>query len=144
MKKDMDVQYLKHIQGAIKDIQHYTRDGKDAFFTDRKTQDAVIRKLEIIGEATIAPSLARGPRLDPIGEASKKIGADTKQKIGEIPWKDIAGARDVFIHGYFKVDLNEVWKTVTDDLPVLDRALQKYTNRIHLPVQREKDTDLER
>lgn len=126
MKKDMDVQYLKHIQGAIKDIQHYTRDGKDAFLADRKTQDAVIRKLEIIGEA------------------SKKIGADTKQKIGEIPWKDIAGARDVFIHGYFKVDLNEVWKTVTDDLPILDHTLQKYTNRIRLPVQHEKDTDLER
>lgn len=48
------------------------------------------------------------------------------------------------LHGYFKVYLNEVWKTVTDDLPVLDRALQQYTNRIRLPVQREKNTDLER
>ena len=67
--------YLEHIRDAIVDIEQYTSVGRDAFLTDRMRQDAVIRKLEIIGEAV------------------KRLGQDARNRRPEIPWKQIAGRR---------------------------------------------------
>lgn len=72
------------------------------FLGDIKTQDATIRALEILGEA------------------SKEISSDLKTRFSEIPWKSIAGQRDKLIHNYFGVNLDIVWGTITLDLPALE------------------------
>jgi uncharacterized protein with HEPN domain len=97
--------YLDHIRDAISDIQEYASVGRDIFMTDRMRQDAVIRKIEIIGEAV------------------KQLSSVTKDGRPEIPWKQIAGMRDRLTHHYFGVDLGLVWRVVERDLPVLKAAV---------------------
>lgn len=77
--------YLGHIRDAITDIEEYASAGRDAFMAERMRQDAVIRKLEIIGEAV------------------KQLSASTKERCPEIPWKQIAGMPDRLTHDYFAV-----------------------------------------
>lgn len=85
-----DVAYLSHIRDAARRIQDYTRDGQEAFMASTLIQDAVIRNLEIIGEATKA--------LSPV----------FRKQHPNIPWSSMAGMRDVLIHGYMGVDLKIV------------------------------------
>ena len=107
MKRDADF-YLRDILEAIKDIESFTRGAtEEKFRKDKKTQYAVVRSLEIIGEAV------------------KHIPADTKRASIHIPWSDIAGMRDIMIHEYFGVHVGIVWKTVTDDLPSLKKEIQE-------------------
>lgn len=98
--------YLGHIREAIRDIEQYGSVGRDAFMADRMRQDAVIRKLEIVGEAV------------------KKLSDDTRQRRSEIPWKQIAGMRDRLTHDYFGVDLGLVWVVVERELPTLKAAIE--------------------
>jgi uncharacterized protein with HEPN domain len=97
--------YLGHIRDAIDDIDEYTVVGRDAFMAERMRQDAVIRKLEIIGEAV------------------KQLSSTTKGRCPDIAWKQIAGMRDRLTHGYFGVDLLLVWRVVERDLPALKAAV---------------------
>ena len=92
--------YLLHALDAIDAIE-YTRDGRDAFFADRKTQDAVIRNVEVLGQAV------------------KGLSAETRAHDDSIPWRQIAGMRDKLIHEYFGVDLALVWDVVERQLPTL-------------------------
>ncbi len=101
MKKD-EV-YLLHIRDAIKRIESYTGDGKDAFLREPIIQDAVIRNLEIIGEA------------------AKNLSAAFRSENAEQPWSKISGMRDVLIHEYFGVRLETVWAVVSKRLPELKR-----------------------
>ena len=90
MKKEKA--YLQHILEAISDIEKFTENiTKERFFENKEKQYAVLRALEIIGEAT------------------KNLSKELKAKYREIPWKDIAGMRDKLIHEYFGVNLNLVW-----------------------------------
>lgn len=92
--------YLKDILAAIDDIEKFVQDMDfDAFQADDKTVSAVIRKLEIIGEAT------------------KGIPAEVRAGHSHIPWKEMAGMRDKLIHFYFGVDTALVWATITRRLP---------------------------
>jgi len=77
------------------------------FLQDTKTQDAVVRNLEVLGEA------------------AKCIPADVQQKNPGIPWAQIIGMRDRLIHGYFSVDPAIVWEIVTKELPELKEELEK-------------------
>jgi uncharacterized protein with HEPN domain len=104
--------YLWHIRDCIDRILDYTRDGKGAFLTDTKTQDAVIRNLEIIGEAV------------------KNISADLKSVYPDIPWQRIAGMRDRVIHEYFGVNLEIVWERVEQDVPELKRRVEVILNAL--------------
>lgn len=79
----------------------------DDFVKDDKTISAVIRKLEIIGEAV------------------KKIPNEIKQSYPQIPWKDMAGMRDKLIHEYFGVDSKRIWSTVKKDIPNLKSLFDK-------------------
>lgn len=97
--------YCLHIRDAIERVLAYTTEGKDAFLEDRKTQDAVVRNLEVIGEA------------------AKNISESLRATHPDIPWKRIAGMRDKMIHAYFGVDVRLVWEVVERDLPALHRRL---------------------
>ncbi len=100
--KDASV-YLKHIQDAIARIESYTAQGRKAFFDNTMVQDAVIRNLEVIGEAV------------------KQLPADLRQRHPRIPWRSITALRNVLIHEYFGVDLEIVWRVVQKRLPTLRR-----------------------
>lgn len=99
--------YLGHIRDAINDIKSYAAVGEAAFLADRMRQDAVIRKLEIVGEAV------------------KRISETTRASRPEIPWKQIAGMRDRLTHDYFGVDLDLIWRVVERDLQKLEAAINE-------------------
>jgi uncharacterized protein with HEPN domain len=103
--------YLLHAIDAIDAIQSYTVDGRDAFFADGKTQDAVIRNIEIIGQA-----------VNGISDGTRALEPD-------VPWRQIAGMRDKLIHEYFGVDLALVWDVVERELPVLRPQLEALNER---------------
>lgn len=96
-----DKVYLNHIRDAIMQIKSYTANGRDSFFNERIIQDAVIRNLEIIGEAV------------------KNLSPELRKGKPDVPWSRIAGMRDVLIHDYFGVDLKTVWDVVKNRLPDL-------------------------
>jgi uncharacterized protein with HEPN domain len=98
--------YLIHIKECIEKIEQYTKDGESLFSSDPKTQDAVIRNFEIIGEAV------------------KHLSEDTRQNVPQIPWRLFAGFRDVLIHQYEAINISEVWLTVTNDIPALKEAVR--------------------
>jgi uncharacterized protein with HEPN domain len=106
-----DENFIRHILGAIERIEAYTDNCTEAeFMNNFMIQDAVMRNLEIIGEA------------------AKKISIEMKDSIPQIPWKQIAGMRDKLIHDYFGVDLISVWSVVDSDLSVLKNYLLKRIN----------------
>jgi uncharacterized protein with HEPN domain len=103
--------YLGHVRDAIGRIERYT-EGLDAaaFASDEKTQDAVVRNLEIIGEA-----------LSNIRTRYPKFEADHP----ELPFGAAYGMRNVLAHGYFRVDLEIVWRTIREDLPELKTQVER-------------------
>lgn len=103
---DKDDTYRRYILDAIAKIEKYVNGMTyQQFAADDLVQDGVVRELEIIGES------------------AKRLSESFKANALKIPWKKVAGARDVLIHDYMSVDLEVVWKTVTDDLPSLKTAL---------------------
>ncbi len=105
---DEFLDYVEDIYKAMDDALTFIEgmNYKD-FLNDRKTVYAVIRTLEIIGEAT------------------KNIPSTVKSRYREIPWKDMTGMRDKMIHGYFGVDLKRVWSTINEDIPSLKPRFEK-------------------
>jgi uncharacterized protein with HEPN domain len=99
--------YLRHILDAIERIERYTSVGRDRFLAETHWQDATIRQLEIVGEAV------------------KRLSAETRNRMPTVPWKDIAGMRDFLIHDYFGVDLDTVWATSQTDVPALRLAVEE-------------------
>ncbi|HEX4956144.1 MAG TPA: DUF86 domain-containing protein [Thermoanaerobaculia bacterium] len=99
--------YLRHILAAIDKIERYVAVGYEEFLAQSHWQDAVIRQLEIIGEAV------------------KRLEAGTTARKPEIPWRAIAGMRDLLIHQYMGVDLNAVWEVPRNHLPALRRAVEE-------------------
>src|SRR3989338_5469356 len=112
MVKAKDEIYCKHILEAIRGIEDFIGSMSYAEFADDlKTVLAVSRELEIIGEA------------------SKRLSDTLKSQLGNIPWRDIAGMRDVLIHDYLSVDVREVWEAATDDALVLKKVLSDAINK---------------
>jgi uncharacterized protein with HEPN domain len=106
MSERTDQEFLSDIRGAIQRISAYVA-GLDyeSFTTDTKTQDAVIRNLEILGEAT------------------KSLSEEFRAAHAGVPWKSMAGARDRLIHHYFGVNLDIVWQIATAELPKVIQQL---------------------
>jgi len=97
--------YLLHVRDAIADILVYAEAGEDAFLRETMRQDAIIRKLEVIGEAV------------------KQLSDNTRDSKPDIPWRRVAGMRDRLIHPYFGVDLDLIWNVVRLERPTLLEAV---------------------
>ncbi len=109
MSERGDVEFLKDIQEAIKRIESYTEDiGYNEFLKDLKTQDAVVRNIEIIGEAV------------------KNLSSDFREKHDNIEWKKIAGTRDKIIHFYFGVNWDIVWDIIRNRLTALEEEIKEW------------------
>ncbi len=107
MKKD-PVIFLQHILESIEAIETYLqRVSQEAFHGLPEKQDSVVRRLEIIGEAT------------------KNLPEDFRKKYPDIPWKRMAGMRDVIIHQYFGINFKRVWETATQLLPLLKNQIKE-------------------
>jgi uncharacterized protein with HEPN domain len=100
-----DRPFLLHILDAIAHIEEYTVEGEQALYRDRRTQDAVLRNLEVIGEAV------------------KRLSDARKSRHPEVPWSKIAGMRDVLTHQYFRVSLPLVWAAIQQQMPTLKRVV---------------------
>lgn len=100
--------YLKDILDAMEKAQHFVADmDYNAFINDDKTIFAVVRALEIIGEAV------------------KHIPDEVRSQYEAIPWKDMAGMRDVLSHDYFGVDIETVWLTVKEKIPQIKPLIER-------------------
>ena len=105
MTKNRSV-YIRHVYDCVGWIKEYVQAGKDEFFQDRKTQDAVIRNLEVIGQAV------------------KDLGTDSLvHSHPETPWIQIAATRNFLAHQYLGVDLALVWNIVEQHLPQLEEQI---------------------
>jgi len=107
--------YLEDILEAINKIERYVQGmSKEEFLLNDLVIDAVIRNFEVIGEA------------------AKKLPAALKEKYSSIPWKDIAGMRDVLIHDYSGVKVEVVWNTIEKDLPELKKQIQEILTKLKM------------
>jgi uncharacterized protein with HEPN domain len=97
--------YLLHVLDCISRIERYTADGKEAFFRDTKTQDAVLRNLQTLTESV------------------QRLSPELKGGRPEIDWRSIATFRNVAVHGYLGIDFDLVWDIVEHDLPDPKKAI---------------------
>jgi uncharacterized protein with HEPN domain len=99
--------YLRHILECLNAIQEYTVGGRETFFADRKTQKATLRELQELAEST------------------QNLSADLKNHHPEIPWRDIAGFRNVLVHDYLGLNLSRIWQIIERDLTGLKKEVEK-------------------
>ena len=100
--------YLLHVLDAINKIGEFTANiSYENFVKNDLIQSAVIRQIEIIGEA------------------ANKLSFDLKDKYKNVPWQDVMGMRHKLIHGYFGVDVEIIWETLRKDVPILKRDVEK-------------------
>jgi uncharacterized protein with HEPN domain len=100
--------FIGHILENIEDIESFTKNvNKEDFLENKEKQNAIVRSLEIIGEAV------------------KNISPKIKVKYKDVPWRGIAGTRDKITHHYFGVDLELIWKMIKENIPVLKKQVLK-------------------
>lgn len=106
-EKRNELIFFEDILECIQKIKDYIQNvSEHDFEKNNEKQDAVIRRIEIIGEAV------------------KSISLETRHKYPDIPWREIAGMRDVVIHEYFGVSIGMVWRVATKDLPLLEEQIK--------------------
>jgi len=112
MKRDLNLflqDILKNIESIERSVNNLI---ESSFQKDEDKIDANIRRLEIIGEAV------------------KNIPENFRKKYPEVPWKDVAGFRDILIHGYFGVEIKRVWNIIKNDLPVLKKQVKEIVSEL--------------
>lgn len=113
MERKIDHPYLLHIRDAIVLIEEWsTHATLEEFKHDDKLQSAIIRQLEIIGEA------------------ARKVSPECKVQTPEIPWRPIMDTRNTLIHGYFTIDEKRVWNMVIEDIPKLKKQILELLEKI--------------
>ena len=111
--KEPDSVLLEHIHECIERIQEYTNGyEKASFYGSPLVQDAVIRNLQTLAEST------------------QRLSESLKDAEAEIPWRAIAGFRNVLVHGYLGIDPEIVWSVVETDLPSLSPAIERMTSAL--------------
>lgn len=106
-KRDVRL-FLQDMLDSIQKIQDWTGNlSLEQFKKDERTQDAVVRNLEILGEA------------------ARNIPEDLRKQHVEIPWSRVVGFRNIAIHDYFGVDLETVWKIITEGIPEIKPHIQR-------------------
>jgi uncharacterized protein with HEPN domain len=107
MKRD-DTVYLRHILDAISLIQEYTKGmSEHGFISNSMAHDAVVRQIEIIGEA------------------ARNVSDEFQEQHSDLPWDKMTGIRNKIIHEYFNINYSIVWDTIQDDLPLLKKSVKK-------------------
>ena len=110
MDPEADPGLLEHIRGRIARIEEYTNGERSRFYDSHLVQDGVIRNLQTIAEST------------------QRLSDGIRATEPEVPWRAIAGIRNVPVHDYFEIDLEVVWSVVDQDLPVLAAAVDRMTH----------------
>lgn len=102
--------YLMHIRDCTARIKEYSAGGREAFLADKKTQDAVMRNLQILSEST------------------QRLSESLRAAHPEVNWRAISGFRNVLVHGYLGINVTRVWEIIERDFPIIERfvaAIQK-------------------
>lgn len=114
MSEHSTLLYLSDIHDAIEKIYGFVDSMSfEIFSQDAKTIDAVVRNIEVIGEA------------------ARHIPEPLRLAYPTVPWKQVVGARDKVVHEYFGIDLEVIWKTIQDDLPILKQEIDRMMEAIH-------------
>ena len=100
--------YLHHMLERCRRITRFIRAGRETFLASEELQDAVIRNVEVIGEA------------------AKRVSTGARGRLASLDWKAICGMRDVLIHDYIGVDLDEVWNVASSRIPELQAVLEQF------------------
>ena len=103
---------LSHMRDCLDRIREYTNSERSRFDASRLVQDAVIRNLQTLAES------------------SRRLSSEIKGDEPQIPWRELAGFRNVIVHGYLGVDLGAVWLVVEQDLPALAEAVNRMATRL--------------
>ena len=103
---------LAHMRDGLDRIREYTAAERSRFDTSRLVQDAVIRNLQTLAES------------------SQRLSSEIKDTEPRIPWRELAGFRNVIVHGYLGIDLGAVWLVVEKDLPSLAEAVNRMATRL--------------
>ena len=98
--------HLRHILECIAAIREYVAAGRATFVTDRKTRKAVLRELQEMAEST------------------QRLSDECKQRHPSVPWRDIAGFRNVLVHDYLGLNLKRIWNIVEHDVPELETQIR--------------------
>lgn len=107
MKRDVNL-FIEDILESINAIKDFSKDmNNEELEINRLKQSAIVREIEIIGEAV------------------KNIPKDFKDKHKEIEWRKISGMRDIIIHSCFRIDLNAVWNVIKKDIPILEKQMKR-------------------
>lgn len=121
MKRELRL-FIEDISESVRLIEKYIGGlSKGDLDNNQELKDSIVRRLEIIGEAV------------------KNIPDDFKEKYPEVPWKKIAGLRDIIIHAYFSIDLDIMWDIIKKDLPYLKEKIQKIKKDLREKLQEEKE-----
>jgi uncharacterized protein with HEPN domain len=115
---EIPARIVEHVIACIRRIFEDAAPGKEAVFSSRMLQDAIIRNLQVLREST------------------QRVDSRNKDRHPEIHWASIAGMRNVLVHDYFDVDFQTVWDVVTRDLPGLDKAMHAILADLDQPVRR--------
>ena len=99
--------YLRHILDCLNAIQEYLGSGKEAFFHDRKTQKATLRELQ------------------ELAESSQHLSSVFRDRYSQIPWRDIAGFRNVLVHDYLGLNLSRIWQIIGHELTTLRKVVEE-------------------
>ncbi len=100
--------YLHHMPERCRRIMRFISRGREAFMASEELQDAVIRNVEVIGEA------------------AKRVSPGSRERMATLDWKSICGMRDVLIHDYIGVDLESVWNVAYLRIPELEAVLERF------------------